>query len=200
MSLRARRRPVKVRCVAALVAGSWWASGGGAAAQQPPALQETVVVTGSATPVAFGNLTRTVRVISREEIARLPARSVADLLRLLANVDVRARGPRGVQTDFTLRGAGFGQALVLVDGLRLNNAQSGHHNGDIPVLVEDIERIEVLAGPGSALFGADAFGGTINVITRRGRGRLAPRSSRARTGSSTAPRRAGSNAGASGRA
>lgn len=174
MRSRARRRPVRVRCLALLVAGSWWASGGGASAQQPPAqppaLQETVVVTGSATPVAFGNLTRTVRVISQEEIARLPARSVADLLRLLANVDVRARGPRGVQTDFTLRGAGFGQALVLVDGLRLNNAQSGHHNGDIPVLVEDIERIEVLAGPGSALFGADAFGGTINVITKRGRG------------------------------
>jgi len=57
--------------------------------------------------------------------------------------------------------------LVLVDGVRLNDAQSGHHNGDIPVPLEAIERIEVLHGPGSSLFGADAFGGTINVITRR---------------------------------
>jgi iron complex outermembrane receptor protein len=57
--------------------------------------------------------------------------------------------------------------LVLVDGVRLNDAQSGHHNGDIPVPLDAVERIEVLHGPGSSLFGADAFGGTINVITRR---------------------------------
>src|SRR6185436_521144 len=60
------------------------------------------------------------------------------------------------------------QMLVLVDGVRLNDAQSGHHNGDIPVPLDAIERIEILHGPGSSLFGADAFGGTINVITRRG--------------------------------
>ena len=74
---------------------------------------------------------------------------------------------RGVQTDFAVRGANFGQMLVLVDGVRLNDAQSGHHNGDIPVPLDAVERIEVLYGPGSSLFGADAFGGTVNVITRR---------------------------------
>jgi iron complex outermembrane receptor protein len=58
---------------------------------------------------------------------------------------------------------------VLVDGVRLNDTQSGHHNGDIPVPLEAVERIEVLHGPGSSLFGADAFGGTINIITRRER-------------------------------
>ena len=73
----------------------------------------------------------------------------------------------GVQTDFALRGANFGQMLVLVDGVRLNDAQSGHHNGDIPVPLDAVERIEILQGPGSAIFGADAFGGTVNVITRR---------------------------------
>ena len=57
--------------------------------------------------------------------------------------------------------------LVLVDGVRLNDAQSGHHNGDIPVPLDAVERIEILHGPGSSLFGADAFGGTVNVITRR---------------------------------
>ena len=69
--------------------------------------------------------------------------------------------------DFAVRGANFGQMLVLVDGVRLNDAQSGHHNGDIPVPLDAVERIEVLHGPGSSLFGADAFGGTVNVITRR---------------------------------
>jgi iron complex outermembrane receptor protein len=129
--------------------------------------KQTIVVTAAGTPVALGSVTRTLTVITREQIALLPARSVADVLRLASSVDVRARGERGVQTDFAVRGANFGQMLVLVDGVRLNDAQSGHHNGDIPVPLDAIERIEVLHGPGSSLFGADAFGGTLNVITKR---------------------------------
>jgi iron complex outermembrane receptor protein len=134
-------------------------------AQDP--VRETVVVTAAATPVTLNNVTRTVTVITREQIAQLPVHTVADILRLVASVDVRARGERGVQTDFAIRGAHFGQMLMLVDGVRLNDAQSGHHNGDVPVPIDGIERIEILHGPGSSLFGADAFGGTINVITRR---------------------------------
>ena len=129
--------------------------------------RQTVVVTAAATPVELGSVTRTLSVISREQIAAMPVYSVADVLRLIASVDVRARGERGVQSDFALRGASFGQVLVLVDGVRLNDSQSGHHNGDIPVPLDAVERIEVLQGAGSSLFGADAFGGTVNVITRR---------------------------------
>jgi iron complex outermembrane receptor protein len=136
-----------------------------AAAQGP--FRQDVVVTAATTPVPFGSVTRPLTVITREQIAQLPVRSVADVLRLTASVDVRARGERGVQTDFAVRGANFGQMLVLVDGVRVNDAQSGHHNGDIPVALDSVERIEVLHGPGSSLFGADAFGGTVNVITRR---------------------------------
>jgi iron complex outermembrane receptor protein len=130
-------------------------------------IDQTVVVTAAATPAELGSVPRTVVVITREEIAALPVHSVADVLRLAASVDVRARGERGVQTDFAVRGAGFGQMLVLVDGTRLNDAQSGHHNGDVPVPLDAVERIEILLGPGSSLYGADAFGGTVNVITRR---------------------------------
>ena len=130
-------------------------------------VRETVVVTAAATPIPFGSVTRTLTVITREQITQLPAHTVADILRLVASVDVRARGERGVQTDFAIRGTHFGQMLMLVDGVRLNDAQSGHHNGDVPVPLDAIERIEVLHGTGSSLFGADAFGGTINVITRR---------------------------------
>ncbi len=128
--------------------------------------RQTVVVTAAATPVDLGSVTRAVVVVTREEIAALGVRSVADALRLTSSVDVRARGERGVQSDFSVRGAGFGQMLVLVDGVRINDAQSGHHNGDIPVPLQAVERIEVLYGPGSSLYGADAFGGTVNVITR----------------------------------
>ena len=129
--------------------------------------RQTVVVTAAATPVELGSATRTLTIISRDQIAALPVRSVADLLRLVSSVDVRSRGERGMQVDFAVRGGSFGQALVLVDGVRLNDTQTGHHNGDIPVPINAIERVEVLHGAGSSLFGADALAGTINIITRR---------------------------------
>jgi iron complex outermembrane receptor protein len=154
------RTPAAVLTVIALVsAAPAWAQG---------PYRQDVVVTAAATPVELGTVTRTLTVITRDEIARLPVQSLADVLRVTGLVDVRARGERGVQTDFAIRGAHFGQMLVLVDGVRLNDAQSGHHNGDIPIPLDAVERIEVLHGPGSSLFGADAFGGTINVITRAG--------------------------------
>ncbi len=138
-----------------------------------PRIAESVVVTANASPVAFENLSRAVTVLTADQIARLPARSVADLLGYIGGVDVQARGPLGVQADFSLRGATFGQTLVLINGARINDVQSGHHNSDIPVALDEIERIEVLHGPGSSLYGADAFGGTINIITRRkGQSRL----------------------------
>ena len=124
-------------------------------------------MTAAVTPVELGTASRTLTVITRDQIEAMPAVSVADVLRMAASVDVRARGERGVQSDFAVRGAGFGQMLMLVDGVRLNDVQSGHHNGDIPVPLDAVERIEVLYGPGASLFGADAVGGTVNVITRR---------------------------------
>jgi iron complex outermembrane receptor protein len=128
-------------------------------------LHESVIVTGSAEPIPFDTVGRAVWVLTRAEIARLPVQSIEDLLRFASSVDVRARGSR-VQADFAIRGGSFGQTLVLVDGVRMNDAQSGHHNSDIPLTLDDIERVEVLLGAGSSLFGADAFGGTVNVITR----------------------------------
>src|SRR5688500_606383 len=142
--------------------------------------RQTVVVTATATPVELGSVTRSLTVITREQLEMLPVHTVADALRLLSSVDVRARGERGVQSDFAVRGANFGQMLVLVDGVRLNDAQSGHHNGDIPVPLDAVERIEILHGPGSSIFGADAFGGPVNVITRNG---LQPASAVVDTGS-----------------
>ena len=138
---------------------------GAAYAQKP--IEETVIVSATSYPVPFTNLARKVTVLDHEQIARLPVRSVPELLRYAASVEVRARGPLGVQADFSVRGAGFGQVLVLVNGIRLNDSQSGHHNSDIPVLLQDVDRVEILYGPGSSLYGADAFGGTINIITRQ---------------------------------
>lgn len=137
-----------------------------AAAGQSP-LDEQVTVTAHASPVPFKSLARTVEVITREQIEYLPVETVADLIRYAASVEVQSRGPFGIQTDFSIRGSTFDQVLVLIDGHRLNDPQTGHHNGDIPVALEDVERVEILYGSGSSLHGADAVGGVINVVTRR---------------------------------
>ena len=155
---------------AAVAVGIGWVLAAGTMAQaqdEPPRFEQTVFVTPAASPVSFETVPRQVLVLDKAAIASLPAHSVADVLSYAAGVDVRSRGPAGVQSDFSLRGAGFGQVVVLVDGIRINDSQTGHHNSDIPIPLSEIERIEVLTGAASALYGADAVGGAINVITRR---------------------------------
>lgn len=124
-------------------------------------------VTATLTPVPEATTTRTTTTISRSDTALLGLRSIVEALRFVPGLDVRARGPRDVQTDFSIRGATFGQHLVLADGMRLNDSQSGHHNGELPLPAVAIDRVEIVAGAGSAVHGADALGGTINVLTRR---------------------------------
>jgi iron complex outermembrane receptor protein len=137
--------------------------------QTLPVVAADVVVTATATPVPAGTTGRTVLTFSRADLEQLGLGSIIDGLRLLPGVDVKARGSHQVQTDFSLRGATFGQTLVLLDGVRLNDAQSGHHNGEMPTSLVGVDRIEVVMGPGSAVHGADALGGTIQIISRRDR-------------------------------
>jgi iron complex outermembrane receptor protein len=111
--------------------------------------------------------TAVVRIVTREEIDALPgARSVPDILRSVLGVDVRRRGPFGVQADVGIRGGDFNGTLVLVDGQPVNDPQSNHFSFDLDVPVAAIERIEVLAGPGSAVWGSNAVGGAVNIVTR----------------------------------
>jgi vitamin B12 transporter len=128
---------------------------------------EQVIVTANAAPVPFKNLSRSVTVLTREDIANLPAHSIADVLMQATSADIRSRAPFGLQSDFSLRGSAFSQVLILVNGLRINDSQTAHHNSDIPVQLQDIDRIEILFGPGSSIYGADAFSGIINIITSR---------------------------------
>lgn len=157
---------MRVTAAALVVLGAAGASLAGAQ-PLPSRLDERVVVTGTAAPATAGAVGRTVAVVTADDLRDLPVASVTDALRLLPGVWVRQRGPFGSQTDISLRGAAFGQTLVLIDGVRVNDPQTGHHNGDLPVALGDIARIELLAGAGSSLYGADAVGGVINIITKR---------------------------------
>jgi iron complex outermembrane receptor protein len=137
-----------------------------ASAQQPEPKHETIVVTGVYEPIAIDEVDRSVRVlpIKGEELL---SNTLVDFLRLDPSIDIRERAPNGLQADISIRGGTFGQTLILVDGQRMNDAQSGHHNMDIPLPLEAISRIEVLRGSGSTLYGSDATGGVVNIITRR---------------------------------
>lgn len=135
-------------------------------AQQSAPRHESVTVIGSFEPVPLEEADRAVDSLPVPDLLPL-TRSWVDFVRADPSLDLRQRAPDGIQGDLSIRGATFGQTLVLLDGLRLNDAQSGHHNLDVPVPLEAIERIEVLRGAGSALYGSDAVGGVVNFITRR---------------------------------
>lgn len=126
--------------------------------------KESVVVTGTFEPLPVDSIDRSVTVIDTRE-APLLYNHWVDYLQLEPSVDLQERAPDGVQTDLTIRGSTFGQTLVLLDGLRMNDAQSGHHNMDLPVPTDAIDRIEILRGAGSTLYGSDAMAGSVNIIT-----------------------------------
>ena len=126
--------------------------------------RDTLVVTGAFEPMSLEEIDRAIRVLPARSQA-LILNSLTDLLKLDPSLDLQERAPNGVQTDLSIRGSSFGQTLVLLNGMRLSDPQTGHSNMDIPVPLEDVERIEVMRGSGSTLYGSDAIGGVINIIT-----------------------------------
>ncbi|MCF8348794.1 MAG: TonB-dependent receptor [Bacteroidales bacterium] len=126
-----------------------------------------VVVQSSAHPVVFKQLSRTITVISAEQIASAPVHSLDEILRFYGGVDVRERGTWGVQSDLSMRGGGFDQNLLMLNGVALNDPQTGHHNSSQAIALAGIEKIEVMQGPGTRWFGPNAFSGGFNIITRK---------------------------------
>lgn len=108
----------------------------------------------------------TLEVLDRPTLDRLPALSLPQLLARALGIDVQARS--AASADVAVRGGSYQQALILVDGVRVTDAQTAHFSLDLPIPLDDIERIEILRGGASALHGPDAAGGVINIVTRRG--------------------------------
>ncbi len=126
----------------------------------------SVVLSANRSQTTFKKLSRNVVVIDRQEIEDAPVQTVQELLEYSLNVDVRQRGSVGLQADVSIRGGNFEQTLILLNGVKLTDPQTGHHNMNIPVALKDIERIEVLHGSASRVFGPNAFSGAINIITK----------------------------------
>ena len=128
---------------------------------------DEVVVTGSRAPLTQSQAAKIVGVITREDIHRAAMTTLNDVLKLATGVDVRQRGGFGVQTDISINGGTFDQITILLNGVNISNPQTGHNASDFPVDISDIERIEVLEGASSRLFGSSAFCGAINIVTRK---------------------------------
>jgi iron complex outermembrane recepter protein len=129
-----------------------------------PQQHDSIVVTGTYEPMSLEEMDRAIRLLPARSQA-VALNTLSDLLKLDPSLDLTERAPNGLQGDLSIRGAGFGKTLVLLNGMRINDVQSGHHNLDIPVPLESVDRVEVMRGSGSTLYGADAVGGVINIIT-----------------------------------
>ena len=130
-----------------------------------------VVVSGSREPLPLDRVTADVVVIDAQRIRESTADSIEDLLRREAGVQVSRNGGPGQSAGVFIRGAGSGNTVVLIDGVRVGSATLGQVEFEA-ISLSQIERIEVLRGPGSSLYGADAVGGVVQIFTRRGEGDL----------------------------
>jgi vitamin B12 transporter len=109
-----------------------------------------------------GNITY----IEAKELQNIPALSIDQLLRFAGGVEIQSRNSFGAQADFSIRGSTFTQILILIDGVRVFDPLTAHSNSFLPVAIQDIERIEIHRGGTSYIFGPDAIGGAINIVTK----------------------------------
>ena len=128
---------------------------------------ESVSVHASRTAMSLGTSARIVTVMDSVAIASIPAKTVNDLLKQIAGVDVRQRGPMGMQTDISMRGGTSDQIAILLNGINISDPQTGHNAADFPVSLSQIERIEVLEGPSSRVYGTSSLVGAVNVVTKK---------------------------------
>lgn len=127
---------------------------------------ESIEFQGKFISTPYKSANQNISVISREDIVNSPAKSIDEILQQVPGMDIRRRGANGVQSDIGFRGSSFEQVLLLLNGIRMNDSQTGHNNMNIPVDLDDVEKIEIIKGPAARRFGQNAYAGVINIITK----------------------------------
>jgi iron complex outermembrane receptor protein len=127
---------------------------------------DEVVVSSPRLSIPFSEDSKSVTVITAKQMANMPATSLADVLRLQAGVDVLRQGMEGANADIYLRGGTYSQVLLLIDGIRVDDPQTGHHTLNSALPLDVIERIEIVKGPAARIYGQNAFTGAINIVTK----------------------------------
>ncbi|MFA6705250.1 MAG: TonB-dependent receptor [Bacteroidales bacterium] len=129
---------------------------------------DEVIISSSSINQPINQIAKLITIISKEEIQRLSPQSIEDILEYVASLDIQTRGSHGVQSDISIRGGSFDQNAILLNGINISNPQTGHYSFDIPINLSDIEKIEIIHGPSSIIYGSSAFCGGINIITKKG--------------------------------
>ena len=126
---------------------------------------DEVTVSESKISLPFSQKYRSIEIISSEAIIESGARNIIDILQQVSGVDIRRRGSAGTQADLYIRGGGFDQTLLLIDGMKMDDIQTGHHTLNLLLPIHLVERIEIIKGPAARIFGQNAFNGAINIIS-----------------------------------
>lgn len=127
---------------------------------------DSVEIQGKFISTPYKNANQNISVITKADILHSPATSIDEVLQQIPGMDIRRRGANGVQSDIGFRGSSSEQVLLLLNGVRMNDSQTGHNSLNVPVDLEDVERIEIIKGPAARRFGQNAFAGAINIITK----------------------------------
>ena len=135
-------------------------------AQEKESKIAEVTVQGKFLELPVAKVNENITVLSKAEINASPAKSVEELLATITGFDIRRRGGNGVQADVSLRGSSFEQVLIMVNGIRINDSQTGHNSMSLPFDISTVEKIEVIKGPAARRFGQNAYAGVINIITK----------------------------------
>ena len=127
---------------------------------------DEVIVSESKIDIPFSKKYRSIEIIDSKSIIESGVNNVVDLLQQVSGIDIRRRGVPGTQADLYIRGGGFDQTLLLIDGIKMDDIQTGHHTLNLLLPIQLIERIEIIKGPASRIFGQNAFNGAINIVTK----------------------------------
>ena len=155
-----------------LFAGLIFVSESASFAQNYPQIMPEVVVTANRTPTSRIASGSSISVVTSEEFSRKQTSFVADVFRDVPGISLSRTGPVGAQTQVRMRGTEANHTLVLIDGVEVNDPSGASEFDFNTLLVDDIERVEILRGPQSSLYGSDAIGGVINIITKSGDGAI----------------------------
>ena len=137
-----------------------------AIAQKDTVKLKEVEVTSNRISLPFSKTSRTITIITNDDLLKSAATNLADVLQNVAGVDIRRRGIDGMQSDLYIRGGNFDQTLLMIDGVKMDDAQTGHHTMNGILSLENIERIEIIKGPAARIYGQNAFTGAINIVTK----------------------------------
>lgn len=128
---------------------------------------EEVVVKENRIELPFSKQNRNIEILNQYQIQGLPAASLNELLAHVSGVDVRQRGPQGIQTDISIDGGTFDETLVLINGIKVSDPQTGHNMMNLPITPDVIEHIEVLRGAAARIYGINTLTGAINIVTKK---------------------------------